>query len=194
MAKHAVNTVTVKFQLEHLPVMVRALETYSRLKSGQIAAAFTESFGFNPRASRVERVVRKSYFPELESNTSYGVGMPELGDGTLAYGLRKVFAEYLHYKQNKGYRRLTDVDGDGCPPQIGGIPRAEIMGFNPVKKIAIPKKYQAEVTFLADREDWETLWVLVDHIFKHKKIPKGSKTQLELADKWYVIVTHPQKN
>ena len=133
--------VTIQFDEEHLQTLTTALEVYSRLRSGQIKLAFDAAFcdkdlTYND-SETIENFVRTLVFrndkPRLNNrNAYYGVGQEEMKDGTVAWEIKKVVEQYLHYQRNDGYRNIMDVSGDG-PMQISKVPVPKILNFEPSK-------------------------------------------------------------
>lgn len=108
----------VRLSDTHLQVINKALETYYRLRSGQIKIALDTAYGYTldrEKAVLAESVIRGA-LPEFEGlwpiNSSYGVGAQELGDANIAYEINKTFQEYLSVKRNGGYYGYT-VDFHG---------------------------------------------------------------------------------
>jgi len=62
------SRVSIEFDLEHLPVLVTALETYSRLQSGQIGMAMDEVYADRwlswDEREYIEKVIRYIAFPQ----------------------------------------------------------------------------------------------------------------------------------
>lgn len=239
-AKINSKKIEIQFNEEHLYVLINALETYSRLQSGQIGIAFDTvffdrnlswdernylekairyiTFPANPRReydghggfydqygneyneggniiSESEEWKRLKNRPHLDHPNSYfGVGCKEMQNGTIAFEIKKVIEQYLHYKRNNGYRSVMDVSGDGMKFSYSGIPSPKVADFDPSLTFQIPKKYQKTIDDLFLKKDWKNLWDYVENtIFKRKPLPKGSKTKIEKNKKenWQVVVEEP---
>jgi hypothetical protein len=240
--KETSQKVLLELDEKHLPTLVNALETYSRLRSGQIKMALDAVYwdadltyeegqyienairyvvfppncvreydghgGFYDRYDNVydevgnlveesEEWKRKKNRHHLDHpNTSFGVNCKEHGDGTEAWVIKKVLDQYLHYKRNDGYRRMSDVSGDGAMEWAGSkdIEHPKILNFDPSKTFPLPKRYWPTLDFLYEKKDYCAMWQCVDKAFKKKPLPKGSSSEIKKADdKWVVIVKEPYK-
>lgn len=235
------NKVEIKFDEQHLGVLISALETYSRLQSGQIKMAIDtvyddryishqegqyienviRSIAFPPNSKREydghggfydqydneydeggsivkesEEWTRKKNHPHLDhANSSFGVGCEEMKQGTIAFEIKKIINQYLHYKNNEGYRNIMNVDGDGIIHSYSGIPKPEIVGFNPQKEFLIPKKYQEKIETLFCDKKYNELWQVVDKAFVKTPLPRGSSSKIIKNEKkmWCVVVKEPYK-
>ena len=233
--------IQMEFEKEHLYVLISALETYSRLQSGQIGMALdnvyfdrdltweekehiqgTIRYYAFPQPARREydghggfydqydneygengKIINESEMwkrfknrPHLDHpNSSFGVGCKEAKVGTIAFEIRKVIDQYLHYQRNEGYRRVCDVSGDGMKWSYSGVPAPKVVGFEPSLTFNIPKKYQKKVTSLFDSQKYDDLWKYIDTVvFKTKKLPKGSCSKFSRkGDDWCVVVEEPYK-
>ncbi len=233
--------IQIEFSEEHLYVLINALETYSRLQSGQISYAMDTVYGdrdlsyderrylenviryiafpANPRreydghggfydqynneydekgniTNESEEWKRLKNRPHLDhSNSSFGVGCEEMRVGTIAFEIRKVIDQYLHYKRNDGYRRVADVSGDGMPFSYSGIVPPKVLNFKPELKFKIPAKCQKKIDKLFTDNKWDNLWNYIDKIvFKDTPLPRGNKSKLQKIDnQWHVIVEEPYK-
>lgn len=242
MKKNKTTTkVQIEFDEEHLNVLVSALETYSRLQSGQVKFALDSVYGdrditydegeylekivrfiaFPPNPKREydghggfydqyeneydeggniikesQEWQRKKSFPHLDhSNSYFGVGCPEMKQGTIAFEIKKVITQYLHYKRNDGYRNIMNVDGDGIIGSYSGAPKPKVIGFQPQKEFVIPKRYQEKVETLFQNKKYTELWEIVDKAFAKTSLPKGkcSKVIKNKENSWCVVVQEPYK-
>jgi hypothetical protein len=235
------NRISVEFDEAHLGVLTAALETYSRLQSGQIGMALDEVYSDRgltwEEKAYIERAVRyiafpveprreydgrggfydqydneydergniavegpmwKSYKkrPHLnQQNEAFGVGCPEMKMGTIAFEIKKVIEQYVHYKQNNGYRHITNVAGDGVRGRgYSGIPVPQVVGFEPKLTFLIPKRNQAQVEkMFQDDKAWDKLWKYIrETAFKKKPLPAGKCHRLQkVENQWYVTVEEP---
>ena len=235
--------VSINFESQHLPVLVAALETYSRLLTGQVKIAvdtvYSDRHISYEEAQFIENAVRYVAFPQsperrydghggfydqynneydeggsivresplwknkknnphLEyANSYFGVGCREAHNGTVAFEIRKVIDQYLHYKENDGYRVVNLVSGDGVRGTgYSGIPVPYVEGFKPELRFCIPKRNQAQVEKLfQNQKDWDKLWSYIKNTaFKNKPLPTGSCSRLQKIDNlWYVVVEEPYK-
>lgn len=240
--------IQIEFESEHLPVLINALETYSRLQSGQVSMAMDTvyvdrnlswderehiegtvrymAFPANPRreydghggfydqynnqydengniVEESEEWKSKKNRPHLDHpNSSFGVGCPEMKNGTIAWEIKKAIEEFLHYERNGGYRDMG-VDGDGVM-NISGVPNAKILNqvfyggstyWKPQKEFKIPQRFQQEMGILLKDKRFDDAWKIVDKSFKNKPLPKGSAIRIvEKSDTYYVVVEKPIKN
>lgn len=192
--------VTIQFEEEHLHTIATAMEVYSRLRSGQIKFAFDTAFCDKDLtysdSEAIESFVRTFVFRNDKTiadnrNAYYGVGCEEMKDGTIAWEIKKVIEQYLHYQRNDGYRSIMDVSGDG-PMQISKVPVPNILDFEPYKTFPVPKKAHDILNKAFEKNDWETMWAAVELAFKNKPLPKGKSTKIEKADnQWIVVVNEP---
>jgi hypothetical protein len=192
--------VTVELQEEHLDVVVRALETYQRLKLGQIKHALDEAFDTPidyEDAMAIENFTRKILFPELSPNASYGIYNTEkVGDATLAYELYKVLGRYKAFKDNDGwadYTRRFDK-----PHSHTGVPLPVVQGAIEHKNFKIPKKLWKKIANAIenkDTADWSDIWKSIDKAMP--KLPRGEKSEIIcsdfISDGYYIKVTAPIK-
>lgn len=240
MKKQEVKKIQIEFEEDHLHVLISALETYSRLQSGQIGMAldnvyFDRDLTWDEK-EHIQNVIRYYAFPQAarreyddhggfydqynneygedgeiinesedwkrfknrphldHPNSSFGVGCKEAKEGTIAFEIRKVIDQYLHYKRNDGIRKMCDVSGDGMKHSYSGTPPPKVVGFEPVLKFKIPKKYQKTITNLFEKKDWENLWDYTENtIFEKKLLPSGSKTKFEKDENenWQIVVEEP---
>jgi hypothetical protein len=236
------NKVQVEFSEEHLHVLVSALETYSRLQSGQIKMAIDEVYrdrnisyeegqyienvirtiafpttprrtydghgGFYDQYNNIYKKdgnilkeskewQRKKHFPHLDyANASFGVGCSEMRDGTIAFEIKKIITQYLHYKRNNGYRDIMNVDGDGINTSYSGLTVPKIINFNPQKEFVIPKKFQKKIEELFISKNYNELWNVVVKAFNKKSLPKGkcSRVNKNKNGLWCVVVEEPIKS
>jgi hypothetical protein len=193
--------VLIEFDEEHLVTLATALETYSRLRAGQIKFAFDTVYWDKELTyydgENIESFVRAIVFNKDEllsqnRNASYGVGCKEMKDGTVAWEIKKTIEQYQHYQRNDGHRRICDVSGDG-PMQFSQVPVPKILNFDPSKTFDIPKKAYDILNKAYDKKDWETMWATVELAFKNKPLPKGTSSKIEKQEdgKWVVIIKEP---
>ena len=235
--------VQIEFDSEHLPVLINALETYSRLQSGQVGMAMDTVYADRlltwDEREHVEKTVRfiafppnldrkydghggffdqydneygengnivkesdtwklKKKRPHLDHpNSSFGVGCPEMKQGTIAWEIKKAIQEYLHYERNGGYRDMG-VDGDGVL-NISGIPSAKVLDpihgyWKPQKAFRIPQRYQDKITKMLDTKEYKGIWEVVEKAFKRNPLPQGSCFRIEqVSGTNYVVVEKPIK-
>lgn len=199
--------VSIEFDEKHLPTLVTALEVYSRLRSGQIAMAMSTAFMDKNCLNYtdvhvIESVVKTLAFREEEictrPNSYYGVGCEQLKDGTVAWEIKKVIDQYLHYQQNDGYRTIMNVSGDGAM-QYSEVPIPKIIDpicgyWKPEKKFRIPQRYQEAMDKVIKSKEFTKAWEIADKSFKKNPLPKGSRSKIEeIAGTYYVVIEQPYK-
>jgi hypothetical protein len=192
--------VTIDFQEEHIPTILKALEVYQRIKLGQIDYALDEAFGWKldyEDKKEIHNCARKHLFPEFENNpnVSYGIyNQEKVGDATMAYEIYKVLNRYRSIKNNDGWsdwgRSFDKVHSHT------GIPLPEVQNFIDYKLFKVPKRLwkKIDAAHAQDwkREVWEDVWKSIDKAMP--KLPKGEKSELvDDCFSWYVKVHSPIK-
>lgn len=195
--------VVVEFQEEHLNVIIRALETYQRLKLGQIDYAFEEAFGWELDRDKVQSIhnyARQLMFEGTDMannpNVSWGIyNQEKVGDATLGYEVQKVLRRYKAFQRNDGW---ADYGRDFDQPYTHTkVPLPVVQNFIDYKLFKIPKKLWKKIDSAKalekwDRAVWEDVWNSIDKAMP--KLPKGTKSELyEWCSGWYVKVTDPIK-
>ena len=196
--------VSIEFDERHLSTLTKALEVYSRLRSGQIkfamdAAFWDKDLTYND-GEVIESVVRTLVFRKDEQmiknrNSYYGVGCLNMKDGTVAWEIKKTIEEYQHYQRNNGIRKIGDVSGDGAI-QFSDIPIPKIKGdvtgyWSPMMVFRIPQRYQESMGKAMKEKNFKRVWDIVDKSFKKKPLPKGSSTKVVENGSYYVVVENP---
>jgi hypothetical protein len=196
--------VLIEFDERHLSTLTKALEVYSRLRSGQIkfavdAAFWDKELTYND-GEVIESFVRTLVFRKDEQmiknrNSYYGVGCLHMKDGTVAWEIKKTIEEYQHYQRNNGIRKIGDVSGDGAM-QISGIAIPKIKGdvtgyWSPMMVFRIPQRYQEPMDKAMKEKNFKKVWDIVDKSFKKKPLPKGSSTKVVENGSYYVVVEKP---
>lgn len=241
--------IQIEFDREHLPVLVTALEVYSRLRSGQVDMAMSEAYwdrliDWHER-ELIHKIVRRTYFPSSpercydghggfydqydneynedgtikteseewkkkkkfpslnNSNSSFGVGnTKEMREGTIAWEIKKVIDQYLHYERNDGYRTICDVSGDGAmkfsdvelPKILDPIILSNFKYWKPQKEFRIPQKYQKKVEGAIKNKEFTKAWNIVYKAFEKNPLPKGNTSSIqEISGTYYVIIEQPYK-
>lgn len=134
--------------------------------------------------------------PHLDHPHSYfGVGSSEMKDGSIAFEIKKVLAQYLHYQRNDGYRDISNVDGDGISHTYSGIPKPEVVGFNPQKEFPIPRKHQKKLNSFMENKSFEKMWnYIYEKVFDKNSLPQGSSYELKkINEQWNLVINHPFK-
>ncbi len=175
-AKNSIHS--VKLHDEHIAVIIKALEVYYRLRSGQINMALDTAYS-NPLPwyffQAIETLIRSHTHPELTASASYGFNGEKMGDAKIAYEINKTLQEFLSVKNNDGfYGSGANFHG---PLKASEIPFPEIEGFIKYKDYPLPdpqtnkKAYELLIT-----KKYEELWDLVDSL--NLDLPKGEKKEL----------------
>jgi hypothetical protein len=140
--------------------------------------------------------VTKKNRPHLDhANSSFGVGCSEMKDGSTAFEIKKVLAQYLHYHRNNGFRDLMNVDGDGISHTYSGIPKPCVVGFKPQKEFPIPQKHQKKLNSFMENKSFEKMWdYIYEKVFDKSSLPQGSSYELKkINEHWNLVVNHPFK-
>lgn len=125
------------------------------------------------------------------SNSYFGVAQPQLGDGTVAWEIKKVIEQYQHYQRNDGYRNISDVSGDG-PMNLSKIPIPKVLNFNPQKTFKISR--QKTIRKAIEEKNYKKAWKIVDESFKKNPLPKGKSIEIKEIDENYcVVINEPYK-
>jgi hypothetical protein len=198
--------ISIEFDEKHLSTLVKALEVYSRLRSGQVkfamdAAYWDKNLTYND-GEVIESFIRTLVFRKdneilNNKNSYYGVGCLHMKDGTVAWEIKKVIEQYQHYQRNNGVRRICDVSGDG-PLEVSGVPCPKIIDpingghWKPQKEFKIPQRKQESIRKAISSKNHEKAWNIVYSTFKNRPLPTGSKTRIEeISGKYCIIVEEP---
>jgi hypothetical protein len=191
--------VTIEFQKEHIPTILKALEVYQRIKLGQIDYALDEAFGWkldHESKQEIHNCARKHLFPEFENNpnVSYGIyNQEKVGDATMAYEIYKVLGRYRAITNNDGWsdwgRSFDKVH------QHTNVPLPVVQNFIDYKLFKIPKRLWKKIDATLDPmggDLWNDIWKAIDKAMP--KLPKGEKSEIvDSYDGWYVKVYSPIK-
>jgi hypothetical protein len=168
----------VKLTDAHLSVINAALETYYRLKSGQIDMALDIAYNYkikHEQSSAISTIIRSFALPELSvRGSSYGYNSPELGDAKIAYEIKKTFEEVLAVKRNGGYYGNT-VDFHG-PLKASDEPLPEVVNFVNYIDHKFTDKESDIINDYYHLKDFEKMWEYADSITS--KLPKGEKREI----------------
>ena len=199
--------VTIEFDERHISTLLKALETYQRLKLGQIDYALDEAFGYSlayEDKKEIHNCARKYLFKgtDLENNPncSYGIYSKEAGDATMAYEIYKVLGRYKAFKDNDGWAEYTRRFDKLFSHT--GVPLPVVQGAIEHKDFKIPKrlwKKLDEAYANKDITDWGKVWGLIDKAMPN--LPKGEKSEIvnllwdtgETESQWVIRVTAPIK-
>lgn len=191
--------VTIEFQKEHIPTILKALECYQRMKLGQFDYAIDEAFGWkldHDARQEIHNCARKHLFPEFENNpnVSYGIyNQEKVGDATMAYEIYKVLTRYRAITNNDGWsdwgRSFDKVHSHT------GVPLPEVQGFIDYKDFKIPRKLWQRLDAAIEGvngANWRDIWDAIDKAMPN--LPKGEKSELvEDYEGWVVRVHSPIK-
>ena len=191
--------VTIEFQKEHIPTILKALECYQRMKLGQFDYALEEAFGWEVDRDKIQAIhnyARQHLFPEFENNpnVSYGIyNQEKVGDATMAYEIYKVLTRYRAITNNDGWSdwgRSFDK-----PFSHTGVPLPEVQNFIDYKLFKVPQRLWSKIDSAqtkGDTADWNAVWKAIDKAMP--KLPKGEKSELvDDCHGWYVKVHSPIK-
>lgn len=245
MKKKAPKKIKIEFDAGHLPILITALEVYSRLRSGQVDMAMSEAYSDRyidwDEREAIHRHVRYVMFPSLPErrydghggfydqynneydesgsiikeseewkkkktfpnldypNSSFGVGnTKEMREGTIAWEIKKVIDQYLHYERNDGYRTICNVSGDGAM-NFSGVDLPKILDpiggyWKPQKEFRIPQRYQERISNAMKNKEYNKAWDIVYKAFEKKPLPKGDMSKIEnVSGTYYVIIEKPYK-
>ena len=169
---------TVKLSDKHLEVIRDALETYFRMKTGQVSIALDTVYDYklnHEQSQAIESIVKAMVLPEIASRgTSYSFNSPQIGEGKIAYEITKVIDEYLSVKKNDGYYGHT-VDFSG-PLKASEEPLPEILDHKNYKDFVFDKKQSAKANKLYSSKNFDKLWEYVYSTFTN--LPKGEKIEI----------------
>jgi hypothetical protein len=169
---------TVKLSDKHLQVIRDALETYFRMKTGQVSIALDTVYDYklnHEQSQAIESIVKAMVLPEIASRgTSYSFNSPQIGEGKIAYEITKVIDEYLSVKKNDGYYGHT-VDFSG-PLKASEEPLPEILEHKNYKDFVFDKKQSAKANKLYSSKNFDKLWEYVYASFPD--LPKGEKIEI----------------
>ncbi len=185
---------TVKLTDNHLRVINTALETYFRLKTGQVDIALDYAYGFklnHYQADAIAAIIKSIALPEISTRgSSYSFNSAEIGDGKIAYEIKKTFEEVLAVKNNNGYYGCT-VDFHG-PLKASDEPLPEVVGFKNYIDYHLDKKQSKKVNKFFATKDFDGMWDYVDSL--NLDLPKGEKTEIIPSFECVTIrVTKPRK-
>lgn len=169
---------TVKLSDVHLSVINAALETYYRLKSGQIDMALDIAYNYkikHEQSSAISTIIRSLALPEIsDRGSSYGFNSLEIGDAKIAYEIKKTFEEVLAVKRNGGYYGNT-VDFHG-PLKASDEPLPEVVGFVNYIDHKFTDKQSDIINDYYHLKDFEKMWEYANSITS--KLPKGEKREI----------------
>ena len=207
---------TIQLTDNQLRTIQSALETYYRLRSGQIGMALEEVYPDKmlswDEKDTMERLVKQMVFPlptnvpddiikhrpGLHANEAFGIGQKALGDANLAYELYGTIRQYLAVKRNDGWFGCNTSFDD--PVKVTEEPLPVIEGFTKTKLFPVPKKLQKKVWTYMDKceqktcttEEAQDIWNALD---KEMELPQSNFHKIVEQDgKLFVQATRPRKD
>ena len=172
-------SITIKFEDEHLPIISRALEAYSRARMGQFGIMIEQMFpekliDWDDR-DKIEKTLREIIFDEPNMSSlsySYGIGNENVGGGQAAYEIHKVINQYISVQRSGGKWGYTTDYQD--PLEYSGIKLPEVVGFKKYIDYPIPD-VDYKFTELYQAENWKVCWEFIDEIVEYDK---GEKSEI----------------
>ena len=152
---------SIKLTDNHLSVIIKALEVYYRLRSGQISMAISEAFKDRiidwDKKDLIERHVQSATHPD---RLTFGVGHEKLKDANLGYEILKTLEEFLSVKKNGGYWG-NGVNFNGAL-KVTQEPLPKIEGFNQFKDVFLTSKESQLLYKHIKNSNWSDAWAIVD--------------------------------
>lgn len=188
---------TVKLSDNHLKLINRALETYYRLKSGQIGMAvdtvFADRFLSWEHREEIEKAVRRHTHPNLPSGAAHSFNSEHIGDASIAYEIKKTFEEFLAVQRNGGFYGST-VDFHG-PLKASNEPLPEIVGFNRSKDYKLNKRQSKKVIAFKNKNQYNDMWNYIVSLREKLDFPKGEKSEIIINEDIVTIrIFKPYRN
>lgn len=181
---------TVKLHDDHMSVIIKALEVYYRLRSGQVAMALDTAYRYPfpwEFTQGIEKLIRTYTHPELSSSSSYGFSSERIDDARIAYEINKTFEEFLSVKNNDGFYGWT-VNFHG-PLKASEVPFPEVVGFNKFKDYPLPDASSNKKAFkLLNQKKYEQLWDFIDSL--KLDLPKGEKKEIIPVENGVIVRVH----
>ena len=184
------NLTNVSFTDKHLEVLVSALETFYRLKSGQIGIALDIAYDFKMSyddKQEVEKQIRTFLDFPLPNNSYYSFSSPEIGDARIAGEIESVIKEYLSVKNNDGY-----WDEAKSVLKASEEPFPIIQGFQEFNSYPLTLEQSKEVIKFQKEKKYNEMW---DYIHSIISLPKCDRSEImESGGQISVICHKPRKN
>lgn len=204
----------IEFTDEQLHVMMTALETYSRLRAGQVSIAMNTAYRdywlTAQESEAIEDCVRNIVFtepfslehkqkagfdapverPALNKNSYFGVFSQDMlkSGGTLAYEIYSTLRQYVALKNNDGYAG-TGVCYDD-PVHVTKVPLPVIEGFTTEKHFPIKgKAIVSKLDKAQETKNYTKVWDVVGEYLK-RKYPEMSSycsARIEKDGNHYVV-------
>jgi hypothetical protein len=171
----------IKLSDTHLRVINRALEVYSRLRSGQIGIALDETYDklidYDSR-DLIEKMVRKLIIDDKDLSNSggnYSFNNSKMGDAKIAYEIRSVFRQYLAVKNNDGYFDFSTVDFND-PLKASEEPLPEIVNFVKYIDHLFTPEQSEKINQLHNKKEYKKAWDYIDSL--ELDVPRGDRVEL----------------
>jgi hypothetical protein len=172
---------TIKLSDAHLRVINRALETYYRMRSGQIGmaidTAYDHSIEYNHR-ELIEKMVRVLIIDDnglSDPGASYSYNNDKLGDARIAYEIQCCFRQFLAVKNNDGFFSYETVDF-GDPLKASDEPLPEIVDFKKYIDYNFSPEQSQKINKFHSKKQYKEAWDYVDSLMLN--FPSGEKTEL----------------
>ena len=171
------NKTTITFEPEHLSIISRALEAYSRAKMGQFGYMIEEIFPEKlldwQEKEDMEKLLRQIVFPDeslmRSSSASFGIMNEKTGDGQIAYEVHKLLAQYIEVNKNDGYWGMGNrFDG---PLKTSKVELPVIEDFKKYIDYPIDDRKFDE---LFKNKDLKNCWEFVEKM----GLPKGARSEI----------------
>lgn len=172
---------TIKLSDAHLRVINRALETYYRMRSGQVGMAIDTAYDhcieYNHR-ELIEKMVRVLIMDDSDLSTpgaSYSYNNNKLGDARIAYEIQCCFRQFLAVKNNDGFFSYETVDF-GDPLKASDEPLPEIVDFKKYIDHNFTPEQSEKINKFHSKKQYKEAWDYVDSLMLN--FPSGEKTEL----------------
>jgi hypothetical protein len=181
---------------EHVAVIKKALESFSRFRMGQFKYGIEEAMmdkewkdNRHDVLEETEKNLKDQFFPELSSGSHYGIGRDKEGD--IAYEIHGLLKSYQICQQNVEPLEEDDLlrmyDSTG-PLEISGVKLPDILEDY---KYAYIKVQDSDIIEAFEAEDYKEMWELIQeanfpHSAKAKVIKdEDGKYMLKLQKPFY---------
>jgi len=172
---------TIKLSDAHLRVINRALEVYSRMRSGQVGMAldyaYDKCIDWDSR-DVIEKMVRKLIIDDKELSSpgaSYGFNSNQVGDAKIAYEIKCVFRQFLAVKNNDGFFSYETIDfGDALKASDEPLP--EIVDFKKYIDHNFTPKQSEKINKFHNKKQHKEAWDYIDSL--KLDLPKGERAEL----------------
>lgn len=185
----------IEFSDCHLPVLLSALEAFTRFRINQPRTALEEIFpkecwelGWD-KMNEVCRPIQEAFFPDHPTNGGPSICSERAGkEAHLAYEIQKTIQQYLALKKSGGwFGSGYDFDGNLLNPS--GLPPPKIEGLEEMqyKDFYISDQDVENIKNLYDADEYEKIWEIVN---KTMDLPKGDSKEIIENSYGYSSVRH----